>query len=223
MTHRLTLAQRSNFVPPVALGYSLWRAQSLTLLSGQPFALRREAALFLRQARPQAGRRWLDIGTSAGFYAALLAQAGAEVVAADLSPAMLREAARRTAGLGISFVKANAEALPLPWAAQFDGVTIGATLNETHSPARLLSEAARVLRPGGGLWLMYLLDTAGPLQRLLTRPAFGGLTFPSPAWVGAQLPGCPLVMGVQYGAVRFEWRVREEGRVHPEPQANPLG
>lgn len=210
----LTLAQRSNFAPPVAMGYQLWRAQSLTLLSGQPFPLSREAALFGWHARPQGGQRWLDIGTSAGFYAGLAAEAGATVMATDLSPAMLREAQRRTSGKPwaerLTFQQLNAEALPAAWAAQFDGVTVGATLNETHSPARLLTEAARVLRPGGGLWLMYLPDTAGPLQRLLMRPALGGLTFPEPAWVAAQIPGCPLVMGAQFGAVRFEWRVKED-------------
>lgn len=130
------------------------------------------------------------------------------MVAADLIPAMLREAARRTAGLNLTFVRANAEALPGEWSGAFDGVTVGATLNETHAPARVLHEAARVLRPGGSLWLMYLAHTAGPLQRLLSRLALGGLTFPAPAWVAAQLSGCRLEVAARFGAVRFEWWVR---------------
>ncbi|MDO4263270.1 MAG: class I SAM-dependent methyltransferase [Deinococcus sp.] len=204
----LTLAQCSNVLPPVAWGYRWWRAASLTLLSGQAFSLRREAALFLGHARPQAGDRWLDIGTSSGFYAGVLAAQGCRVTATDLSPAMLREARRRVPSPAVNWALQNSETLLPEWAGRFDGVTIGATLNETADPAALLRSAAAALRPGGGLWLMYLRETGGPSQRRLSSPLLGGLTFPRPDWVAAQVPGCPLVMAAQFGAVRFEWRVQ---------------
>lgn len=204
----LTLAQYSNVLPPVAWAYPAWRGASLTLLSGQPFSLDREARLFLSHARPQPGDPWLDIGTSSGFYAGVLAAQGCRVTATDLSPAMLREAQRRVPALGVRWVQTNSETLPPEWAGGFAGVTIGATLNETADPAALLRSAAAALRPGGGLWLMYLRETGGPLQRRLSSPLLGGLTFPRPDWVAAQVPACPLVMAAQFGAVRFEWRVR---------------
>ncbi|GHF96405.1 hypothetical protein GCM10017783_05350 [Deinococcus piscis] len=205
----LTLAQCSNFLLPVAWGYHTWRRASLTLLSGQPFSLGRETQLFLGHARPQPGDAWLDIGTSTGFYAGVLAAQGCRVTATDLSPAMLRAARGRVPGGGVTWVQQDSESLPPQWAGQFAGVTIGATLNETARPEALLHSASAALRPGGGLWLMYLRETGGPVQRALTRPILSGLNFPQPSWVAAHLPGCPLVMAAQFGAVRFEWRVRE--------------
>ncbi|GGM15134.1 hypothetical protein GCM10010841_24540 [Deinococcus aerophilus] len=199
---RLTLAQRSNSGEITARGYALWRARSLSLLSGVPFGLDREARLFRALCRPQPGEQWLDAGTSAGFYAGVLARAGCRVLAADLSAPMLREAARRETSPQIDWALMNLEASELP-GASFDGITVGATLNETHDPARFLAELARLLRPGGQLWLMYVPRTGGPLQALLSRPALGGLNFPDPAWVARQLPGCSLVDGLGMGAVRF--------------------
>lgn len=203
----LTPAQRSNLWPLTARGYAAWRAQSLTWLSGQPFPLEREARLFLGLCRPQPGQDWLDAGTSAGFYAGLLARAGCRVLAADLSAPMLAEARRREDHPNIDWLLTNLEASGLP-SASFDGVTVGATLNETHDPARFLAELSRLTRPGGGLWLMYLGRTGGPLQRLLSLPATGGLTFPDPAWVARQLPGWTRTDGLRVGAVVFERYVK---------------
>ena len=165
-----------------------WRARSLSLLSGTPFGLAREARLFLGLCRPQPGERWLDVGTSAGFYAGVLHRAGARVLACDLSPAMLRSAQRRlgAASAEIDWALLNAEDSGLE-AGSFAGICIGATLNETHSPAAMLQEAARLLAPGGQLWLMYLGRNGGAGQRALSR--LGGLSFPDPAELSAHLPG----------------------------------
>ncbi|ABF44824.1 2-polyprenyl-3-methyl-5-hydroxy-6-metoxy-1;4-benzoquinol methylase [Deinococcus geothermalis DSM 11300] len=200
---RLTLAQRSNLWPLTAWGYSAWRAHSLTLLTGQPFSLEREAALFLALCRPRPGETWLDAGTSTGFYAGVLARAGCQVLAADLSPSMLAQARRRETHPDITWLLTNLEASGLP-AGSFAGVTVGATLNETRRPARLLAELARLIQPGGQLWLMYVARTGGPLQWLLASPALGGLTFPDPAWVARQLPGFIRTDGLQVGPVVFE-------------------
>ncbi|ALW89217.1 class I SAM-dependent methyltransferase [Deinococcus actinosclerus] len=199
----LSAAQRSNLLPLTAWGYAWWRERSLGLLGARGFTLEREAALFTALCRPATGQRWLDVGTSAGFYAGVLARAGAQVTAADLSPAMLAVAARREPDPAITWANLNVEASGLP-DASFDGITVGATLNETHDPARLLGELERLLRPGGQLWLMYLRRTAGPVQELLSRPALGGLTFPDPAWVARGLPGCERTDGLGVGAAQFD-------------------
>ncbi|MDL2343205.1 class I SAM-dependent methyltransferase [Deinococcus sp. MIMF12] len=199
----LTLAQRSNLLAPTAWGYAAWRARSLTWLTGQPFALEREATLFRALCRPRPGERWLDAGTSTGFYAGILAGAGCEVVAADLSPPMLAAARRRVPEPAVDWLLTNLEASGLP-VASFSGITVGATLNETRAPDRFLAELQRLLRPGGTLWLMYLVRTGGPLQAALSRPALGGLTFPDPAWVARQLPACTRTHAARWGAVTFE-------------------
>ncbi|MBZ9751454.1 class I SAM-dependent methyltransferase [Deinococcus sp. HMF7604] len=204
----LTLAQRSNLWPLTARGYASWRAESLRLLGARGYSLEREAALFRALCAPQPGQRWLDAGTSAGFYAGVLARAGAEVLAADFSAPMLREAQRREPGPQIEWRQLNLEASGL-LGGHFDGVTVGATLNETHDPARLLRELTRLTRPGGQLWLMYVRRTAGPLQHLLARPALGGLTFPDPAWVSRQVPELTLAAGLSVGAIRFERFVKD--------------
>lgn len=204
----LTLAQRSNFFPLTAWGYAWWRARSLSLLSGAPFSLEREARLFRALAAPQPGEWWLDAGTSAGFYAGVLAGAGCRVVALDLSPAMLRVAREREPSERITWRLGNVEALGVP-EERFDGVTVGATLNETARPAVFLRALEAQLRPGGRLWLMYAAPPGGPVSRLLGR--LGGLTFPDAAWVQAQLPGCVLVHATRFGAVQVMLLRREEG------------
>jgi Methyltransferase domain len=183
---RLTAAQRSNLLPLTAGGYMSWRRVSLSLLSGTPFTLGREAQLFLSLCQPHTSQRWLDIGTSGGYYAGLLAGAGAEVLACDLSPAMLKVAQRREPSVHIDWALLNAEASGLP-GGSFDGVTIGATLNETSSAEQMLRESARLLNSGGQLWIMYLARNGGPSQALLS--ALGGLSFPDPAQLQAWLPG----------------------------------
>ncbi|MFC5850133.1 class I SAM-dependent methyltransferase [Deinococcus petrolearius] len=202
----LSRAQLSNLAPLTAWGYMRWRARSLTLLGGQPFGLERERRLFLRECRPQAGERWLDAGTSAGFYAGVLAAQGCGVLAADLSPAMLREGRRREGSPLIDWALTNLEGSGLP-DASFDGVTVGATLNETHDPARLLRELARLLRPGGHLWLMYVARTGGPGQALLR--ALGGLDFFDPAWTARQVPELRRRMAFRCGSVQFEHFLKE--------------
>lgn len=204
----LTLAQRSNLLSITPRGYAFWRARSLSRLADQPFLLAREAALFRILCRPQAGQLWLDVGTSTGFYAGVLARCGCQVLGVDLSAGMLREARKRETSQQITWALLNMESSELA-DETFDGVTIGATLNETHDPARLLREVARVTRPGGQLWLMYVPRMGGLGQQLLSR--LGGLTFPDPAWVEQQLPDFRRVNGLRVGAVQFEHFLKASG------------
>jgi SAM-dependent methyltransferase len=91
----------------------------------------------------------LDLGSGPGHDAALLAQAGATVVALDPAPALLREAQRYGALAGRLV---NAEAGHLPFTdAVFDGIwSCAALLHIPHAHiARALEEAFRILRPGG--------------------------------------------------------------------------
>ena len=162
-----------------------WRRPSLTLLTGSPLPLKREAEYFVSLCQPQPNQHWLDVGTSAGFYAGVLARSGAAVLACDLSPAMLREAVRAEPHPAITYALINAEQSGLPQAS-FDGITIGATLNETRRPQRMLAESQRLLRPGAQLWLMTLVRSGSAGQALLTR--FGGLSFPELAQLDAWLP-----------------------------------
>lgn len=104
-----------------------------------------------RAIAPRPGQRILDLAAGTGSSAVVLAHAGADVVAADFSPGMIREGQRRHATVpGLQFVEADATNLPFEDDA-FDTVTISYGLRNVHDPHRALAEMLRVTKPGGRL------------------------------------------------------------------------
>jgi 2-polyprenyl-6-hydroxyphenyl methylase/3-demethylubiquinone-9 3-methyltransferase len=100
---------------------------------------------FLSVLRP--GSRVLDVGSGGGFVAFALADAGHEVFGLDASAAAIQAADRTGAG---SFVIGKGERLPFA-ASSFDAVVCSEVLEHVAKPAQVVSEIARVLRPGGRL------------------------------------------------------------------------
>jgi ubiquinone/menaquinone biosynthesis C-methylase UbiE len=101
-----------------------------------------------------AGQRVLDVGAGTGNVAIRAAEAGAQVVAADLTPENF-EAGRREArarGVELEWVEADAEALPFG-DGEFDAVTscFGAMFAPDHQA--VAGELVRVCRPGGVIGL----------------------------------------------------------------------
>jgi len=95
------------------------------------------------------GKRVLDLGCGHGMAAVVLARAGAEVTACDLSPEYVREAAERADANGVSVRCLTADAEALPFAdGEFDAVWGHAILHHLD-PAATARELKRVLRPGG--------------------------------------------------------------------------
>jgi demethylmenaquinone methyltransferase/2-methoxy-6-polyprenyl-1,4-benzoquinol methylase len=100
----------------------------------------------VRAVDPQPGQAILDLAAGTGTSAAPFAQAGARVVAADLSFGMLEVGKRRLPQL--PFV--NADALALPFADNaFDAVTISFGLRNVADAKAALAQLRRVTRPGG--------------------------------------------------------------------------
>jgi SAM-dependent methyltransferase len=168
-------ANLTNFLPGAGRGYEpLWRVHSLGLLTGEPFSNERELRIISDLVGVERGGRYLDLGCSAGLYTRSLAPGGgSEVVSIDISPSMLKEAARRARGIGAKPSFARADAHNLPFAdACFSGAVCGGTLNELGDPARALREARRVLETGGRLAIMGILCAqtlrGRRLQRLLS-------------------------------------------------------
>src|SRR5918995_2536826 len=102
-----------------------------------------------------AGQRVLDVAAGTGNTAIRAAEAGARVVASDLTPANF-EAGRREArarGVELEWVEADAESLPFG-DGEFDVVTsaLGAIFAPDHQ--RVADELLRVCRPGGTIGMI---------------------------------------------------------------------
>ncbi len=93
----------------------------------------------------------LDVGCGDGVLASLVAPRSRSYTGLEKSPKVLEAARRRLAGLPrVELVQGAMEALPFP-AERFDAVLLFHVLTYAREPLAALSEAARVLRPGGRL------------------------------------------------------------------------
>lgn len=112
----------------------------------------------------QAGTRVIDVATGTGAQASAFDDAGASVVAIDLSPRMLSIARRKYDERDIEFVEADATALPYP-DASFDVSCVSFALHEMPRDvrARVVGDMARVTRPGGKV---VVVDYALPRNRV---------------------------------------------------------
>jgi phosphatidylethanolamine/phosphatidyl-N-methylethanolamine N-methyltransferase len=124
--------------------------------------------------RLQPGERLLIIGCGTGADLAYV-PAGVEVLAVDLTPAMLRQA-MAYARPGIELRVMDGMALDLPDGA-FDAAILHMVLEVIPDPLRCLREAARVLRPGGRLAVFdkFLAEDSRP--GLLRRAGLALLDF----------------------------------------------
>jgi 2-polyprenyl-6-hydroxyphenyl methylase / 3-demethylubiquinone-9 3-methyltransferase len=141
------------------IGQTWWDERSpLNFLHGMTtgrFAYFREILTHKRNGRA-AGLRALDVGCGGGFLAEEFARLGFDVVGVDPSAVSI-EAARQHAtasGLNIDYRVAPGEQLPLEDAV-FDVVYCCDVLEHVSDLDRVVSETARVLKPGG----LYLFDT----------------------------------------------------------------
>lgn len=121
----------------------------------------------------------VDLGCGTGLFCRYLAlRWGVPVTGVDLSPSMLRAAARNCRGLGVRLLQADVSRLRLPFRADLITCNFD-TLNHLTRPldARsLIGRAAAHLRPGGKLFFDFLTPCIGlppgkPVRR--TAPARG--------------------------------------------------
>lgn len=100
----------------------------------------------------------LDLGTGTGSMAAELAPAVARVIAVDREQAMLDAASARLEGLeNVEILRASLHDLPLP-AASVDAALCLLVLHHQQAPETVLAEARRVIRPGGRLVILDMVE-----------------------------------------------------------------
>jgi ubiquinone/menaquinone biosynthesis C-methylase UbiE len=136
----------------------------------------------------------IELGCGTAYFGAWFKKRGARrVVGVDITPAQLDTAREMNAefGLGMEFVEANAEDVPLPDASfDFAFSEYGASI--WCDPYKWIPEAARLLRPGGELVFM----RNSTLQMLCS---------PDDDLVGDRL------VRPQKGMRRFDWADEEVG------------
>jgi len=140
---------------------------------------RERAAEAMRAAGLGSGDLAIDVGGGRGTHAEVFVVSGARVLVVDLSPAM----AGRSARAGLLAVVADGHRLPVA-----DGLArlVYFHLSIHHGdPERLIAEAARVVAPGGTVWV-WTLDPSHHRASFLAQwfpsvPAIDEARFPDPS------------------------------------------
>ena len=123
------------------------------------------------------GRRALDLGCGTGLHAQLLADHYGEVLAVDHSTAMLQHDSRRRHRPNITYRHGDLRELSAAEDGRFDLILASRVLHEIPAadPAagtdRVLRSIRGLIRPGGRVLLVDLLDPTDPYLPVDTRPA----------------------------------------------------
>ena len=133
---------------------------------------RSEVSRLLEVLGLPAGSRLLDVPCGQGRHAHLFAEAGLRVDALDYSAPLLAKAKARGAGRTLRYHRGDMRRLPAAWTGRFDAVvnlfTSFGFFIEPADDLRVITEFARVLKPGGQLvWHGGSRD--GVMARFLAR------------------------------------------------------
>ncbi len=103
----------------------------------------------------------LDVGCGGGILAEALAREGARVTGIDLSAAALATAELHAleSGVAVRYRLASAEALAAEAPASYDAVTCMEMLEHVPDPASVIGALARLVRPGGSVFVSTLNRT----------------------------------------------------------------
>jgi len=189
-------------------------------------------ATFIAARVPLSGVAVADVGCGGGLLAEALARAGAQVTAIDLSPAMIEVARLHATGseLTIDYRLQSADALASAAPGAYAAVCCMELAEHVPDPRALVATLARLLQPGGSLFMATINRTARAffgaivaaeyLLRLVPRGTheYARLVRPAELAGAARLAGLELleVTGVAYDP----WSRR--ARLDSRPDVNYL-
>lgn len=134
--------------------------------------MRRWRKVVIDAVDPKPGQRILDLAAGTGTSSRPFADAGATVIACDLSLGMLRVGVQRQPNL--NFVAGDALALPFA-DESFDAVTISYGLRNVEHTLDALIEMRRVTKPGGRLVIAEVSTPTNPLFSAIYKERLLGI------------------------------------------------
>ena len=116
---------------------------------------------YVAQRVPLMGVAALDVGCGGGLLSEALAKSGAHVTAIDLAPNLLKVARLHglESGIKVGYRQVAVEVLADELPAGFDVITCMEMLEHVPDPAAIVAACARLLKPGGRLFLSTLNRT----------------------------------------------------------------
>ena len=162
------------------LRYTVWAPAYDAVVRAAGFDAARRLSIDRLQLAP--GDRVLIVGAGTGLDLDLV-PADVHVTAIDVTPAMLKHLERRAAGMGRSVTARIMDARQLAFSdSSFDAIVMHLILAVMPEPERGLTEAVRVLKPGGriGVFDKFLRDEERPslkrrLLNAIAKPLFSDL------------------------------------------------
>lgn len=173
---------------------------------------------YVAQRAPMMGAAALDVGCGGGLLSEALAKAGAAVTAIDLAPNLLKVARLHglESGIKVGYRQVAVEVLADEAAGSFDVVTCMEMLEHVPDPAAIVAACARLLKPGGRLFLSTLNRTpaafalaivgAEYVARLLPKGTHLYRDFIKPAELARMLRDAGLQLEDVTGLLYEPWR-----------------
>jgi 2-polyprenyl-6-hydroxyphenyl methylase/3-demethylubiquinone-9 3-methyltransferase len=162
---------------------------------------------------PQQGKAVLDIGCGGGLIAKPLIEQGAVVAGIDLSAESIAAARAACAGRGDFRV---GDAREVPFATQsFDTVLMADLLDHIPDYSKALAEAARVLKPGGmlfvgtinrSLWSAFVTVTVAESLRLIPPGTHDPKLFIKPEELVSSAKAHGLTLAALQGEAPLFWK-----------------
>lgn len=174
---------------------------------GGPFYAQHLARYRWVRDRIPGGALVLDAGCGAGYGTAVLAEAGRPAIGLDAAGEALRTA-RGDYGAAARFV--HGDVLSMPFSdATFDVVACLEVIEHIRETGRLVAELARVLKPGGALYL----STPHAVMEELQERAIGMDHYHG--HVSSMTPGrLKRLLGSRFGRVRLWGQTQDLGTPH---------